>query len=216
MHWLLLLVAVPLMFYGGSHIIKTLCLLGVNASLLQSWIPVPTIYFCGNAVSWYLSDTLAFVAIFPFILKWMLFGSKRSKILVASSTAVIYILFWIYLPQDYTHRFFYISPIFRVIDYMVGMVAGLCYLELKDKRCVKEFVSSRLIQLNLLICVCFAALIAISFANEQVVLHSVVYMPFVVVLLIIIALTGGGFCEFQFFKSSVLSVLHSFSFITCA
>lgn len=193
MHWLLLLVAVPLILYGGHHLLKNLCILGINASLLQSWIPIQTIYFSGNAVSWYLSDTLAFVAVFPFILRWMLSGSKQSKILVASCIAVIYILFWFLLPQDYTHRFFYINPIFRVVDYIVGMAAALCYLYLIDNLCVKEWVSKHLLQLNLLACVCFAVLIAISFANEQVVLHSAVYIPISAIFLVIIALTGGGY-----------------------
>lgn len=191
MHWLLLLVAVPLMFYGSEHVLKDLCIFGINASLLQSWIPVQSVYFSGNAVSWYLSDTLVFVAVFPFLLRWMLSGSKQSKILVASTIAAIYALTWILLPYDYTHSFFYISPIFRVIDYMVGMVAALCCLEIRDNHCVKEYVLHHLTQLNLFAFLCFAVLIAISFANKQVVLHSVVYTPMCVMLLITIALTGG-------------------------
>lgn len=216
MHWLLLLAAVPLMFYGGHHLLQNICILGINASLFQSWIPIPSVYFSGNSVSWYLSDTLAFVVVFPFILRWMLSGTKQSKILVATGIVTIYAFCWIFLPQEYTHRFFYISPIIRVIDYMVGMVAALFYLEVKDKKCVKDFVSTHLTQLNLFACICFAALIAISFANEQVVLHSMVYMPIVVILLIIIALTGGVSYRYLFFKSLGQSVLHSFSFIKCA
>lgn len=195
MHWLLLLAAAPLMFYGGHNLLKNFCILGINAALLQSWIPVQAVYFSGNAVSWYLSNTLAFVAVFPFILRWMLSGLKQSKVLVALGIAAIYILLWILLPPDYTHRFFYISPIFRVIDYMVGMAAALCYLEVKDNQRVQEYVSKHLQLLNLLACICFAALILISFANKQVVLHSVVYMPIGAILLIIIALTGGGILQ---------------------
>lgn len=76
---------------------------------------------------------------------------------------------------------------------MVGMAAALYYLEVKDKQSVKNFVSTHVTQLNLFACVCFATLIAISFVNKQVVLHSVVYMPISVILFIIIALTGGGY-----------------------
>ena len=67
---------------------------------------------------------------------------------------------------------------------MVGMAASLCYLEVKDNQRVKEYVSKYLQLLNLLACICFAALILISFANEQVLLHSVVYMPIGAILLI--------------------------------
>lgn len=208
LHWLLLLVAIPLVIYGDGHILKNFCILGVNASLLQSWIPIQTVYFSGNAVSWYLSDTLAFVAVFPFILRWMFLGSKQSKILVAIGIAAVYALCWIFLPQEYVHRFFYISPIFRIIDYMVGMVAALYYLEVKDNQRVKDLVSGHLLPLNIFACVCFAALIAISFTNEQVVLHSVVYMPIGVILLITIALTGGGGLQ--------MSILQKFGSISFA
>ena len=106
MHWLLLLVAVPFIFDGYHHLLKNFCILGINATLLQSWIPLPIVYFSGNAVSWYLSDTLAFVAVFPFILRWMLSGSKQSKILVVIAIAAIYALCWIFFlkitPTDFS------------------------------------------------------------------------------------------------------------------
>ncbi len=208
MHWLLLLVSLPLVFYGAGSLLKKLCVLGMNACLLQSWIPIQSIYFSGNAVSWYLSDTLVFVAVFPFLLRWMLLGSRKSKILVTLGIAISYILLWKCLPQDYTHRFFYISPIFRVIDYMVGMAAALFYMKVKDNQRVKDFVFKKMIFLNLFAYICFAALIAISFVNEQVVLHSVVYMPIGVIFFIIIALTGGGILR--------ISILQKFGAISFA
>ena len=91
---------------------------------------------------------------------------------------------------------------------MVGMAAALWYLQIKNKQHVKEYVSSHSLQLNLLACICFAILIATSFANEQVVLHSVVYMPTGVILLIIIALTGGGVLR--------MSILQKFGAISFA
>ena len=208
LHWLLLFVAMPLMFYGGEHLLKILCILGINASLFQSWIPIQEIYFSGNAVSWYLSDTIAFVIVFPFILRWILNGSKTSKIALTIGIIFTYIIFWVFLPQDYTHRFFYINPIFRAIDYMVGMATALCYLKLKNNQHVKEVVSNYLIQLNLLACVCFLGLVAISFTNEQVVLHSVVYMPLICIMRIINTLTGGGYLQ--------ISILQKFGTISFA
>lgn len=205
LHWLLLLFAIPLMFHGGGHVLKNLCLLGINASLLQSWIPLSSVYFSGNAVSWYLSDTIAFVVIFPFLLKWMLCGSKISKILVSIGITIIYILFWIFLPQDYTHRFFYINPLFRIVDYMIGMVVALYYMHIKDLNATKVWVRSKLC--HLLALVSFIGLVAISFANKQLVLHSLVYMPLSIILLILIALNGGGILN-----SSILQKFGAISF----
>lgn len=208
LHWLLLMVAIPLMSNGEGDLLKSFCILGVNLSLLQSWIPIESVYFSGNAVSWYLSDTIAFVAVFPFILKGMLGGSRTLKIAVAIGILITYILLWVFIPQDYTHCFFYINPIFRVIDYMAGMVAALCYLKFKNSQHVKEVVSKHLIQLNILALVCFSGLVAISFTDEQVILHSIVYMPLACIMLIIIALTGGGYLQ--------ISILQKFGSISFA
>lgn len=208
LHWLLLLAVVPLIFYDGGHLLKKLCLLGVNASLFQSWIPIKSVYFSGNAVSWYLSNTLAFVVVFPFLLKWMISGSKASKILVTIGISITYILLWINMPQEYTHRFFYISPIFRIIDYMVGMAVALFYLYLKDLECVIEFVNKRINLFHLFAWICFIGLICISFANKLFVLHSIVYLPLAAILLIIIGLTEGGILR--------MSILQSFGTISFA
>ena len=208
MHWLLLITAIPFMLLDSSMSITKIGLIGVNAMLIHSFIPIQSVYFSGNAVSWYLSDTLAFVAVFPFVLRWMILANKKMKLIVILVICIIYVLFWIFLPQDYTHSFFYISPMFRFIDYMTGIAVALCYLKLKDKQHIKEFVSNHLMLLNSLACVCFAFLVAISFANEKLVLHSIIYMPCVCVMLIIIALTGGGYLR--------VSILQKFGAISFA
>lgn len=52
-----------------SYIInlKHLAVTGINVLLLQSWIPVKSVYFSCNAVSWCLSDLLFFYAMFPLL-----------------------------------------------------------------------------------------------------------------------------------------------------
>ncbi len=206
LHWLLLMVAIPLMFHETSWLLQDFCILGINASLLQSWVPIQMVYFSGNAVSWYLSNTLSFVVVFPFLLRWMLNGSKASKIVVTIGIIIIYVLSWIFLPQDYTHRFFYIHPMFRIVDYIVGMVMALGYLKIKDKVVIKNYVSNHLTQFWLLSCICFIALVIISLADDQLILHSVVYTPLVCILLIIISLSGGGL------QMSILQKFGSISF----
>lgn len=52
MHWLLLVSAVPFMILSMNSVVEILCLFGINASLMQSWIPIESVYFSGNAVSW--------------------------------------------------------------------------------------------------------------------------------------------------------------------
>ena len=99
---------------------------------------------------------------------------------------------------------------------MMGMVVALGYLKLKDKQYVKEFVASHLTKLNILACICFTGMVVISFANEQIVLHSVIYMPLGAIMLIIIALTGEGVCLRRFCKNLGRSVSLFFLYIKYA
>ena len=208
LHWVLLTIAIPLMFYRTSCLLQNLCVLGINASLLQSWVPIKSVYFSGNAVSWYLSDTLAFVAVFPFLLRWMLNGSKMSKIVVTMSILIIYILFWIFLPQEYIHRFFYISPLFRIVDYALGMAVALLYLQMKDLESVKEYMANHVNLLHLTIWMCFFVLIFFSFTNEYFILHSIIYAPLITIMITLIALSGGGILQ--------MSILQKFGSISFA
>lgn len=201
LHWLLLLIVIPFIFYGGGSLLKNLLIFIINASLLQSWIPIPSVYFSGNSVSWYLSDTLAFVVVFPFLLKWMLHGAKISKISVAIGIVIVYIIFCLFIPHDYTHRLFYINPMFRIVDYMVGMAVALLYLHYRDTEGVKEYVARKINLLIFFTWLCFIGLIFISLANNNLVLHSIVYIPLSAIMLILIALTGGGFYAQKFSKS---------------
>ena len=201
MHWLLLVSAIPFMSLSMSSVVENLCLFGINASLLQSWIPIKSIYFSGNAVSWYLSDTLALVAVFPFLLRWMLNGSKKSKVMVSISIILAYVVLWVFVPHEYTHRFFYINPIFRLVDYMVGMAAALYYLNVKNMESVMNITENKTILLHILSLVSFVGLLALSELDEYLVLHSVIYMPLVCTLLISIALSGGGCLRMHILQS---------------
>lgn len=127
----------------------------------------------------------------------MLNGSSKSKAFVSISIILAYVLLWAFMPQEYTHRFFYINPIFRIVDYMVGMAAALYYLNIKDKESVKNVTENKTILLYLLSIASFVGLLTLSELDKQLVLHSVVYMPLICILLISISLNGvlAGTCS---------------------
>lgn len=195
LHWLLLIVTLPLSLYGSKHLVAQLAIMGINASLLHSWIPIAKVYFSCNAVSWYLSDTIAFVAIFPFVLKWMITASSNQKSIISFAIVLVYSIAWITIPDDYVHRFFYINPIFRFLDFAVGMVASLFYLRLKENRSTSGYLTKNHNILMIVRIGCFIALVAMSCLSAKYTLHAVLYMPIEVVLLILIALMGGYFTD---------------------
>ena len=105
----------------------------VNASLFQSWIPFPQIYFSFNAVSWYLADTMFFALAFPFVTRWILRANTRGHILVAFLLILLYLSVAILVPQQMHHAILYINPFIRFPDFLFGMYIALLYLRLKEK-----------------------------------------------------------------------------------
>lgn len=210
LHWLLLLVALPLSLYGSKHLFAQLAIMGINASLLHSWFPIEKVYFSCNAVSWYLSDTIVFVAIFPFVLKWMITASTNQKSIITLIIVLVYTISWIVIPDENVHRFFYINPIFRSLDYAVGMAAALFYLRLKECESTSSYLYRNYNSLMIVRIGCFIALVAISCLSAKYTLHAVVYMPMEAILLILIALMGGVFYSCHCYKVLVQSVSPSF------
>lgn len=103
----------------------------LNASLLQSIVPVPAYYFSFNSVSWSISTELFFYAAFPLLLlglnkNWhfklvalLLLGGVSAYIIDMSGVNY-------YSPDKWTafsgHGLAYISPLFRVQEFFMGML----------------------------------------------------------------------------------------------
>lgn len=66
LHWITMLIAIPVSLDAGQGW-KNGAILGVNALLMQSWFPLSSVYYSFNGVSWFLSDMLFLVAVFPFL-----------------------------------------------------------------------------------------------------------------------------------------------------
>jgi peptidoglycan/LPS O-acetylase OafA/YrhL len=103
----------------------------LNASLLQSAVPIPAYYFSFNSVSWSISAELFFYAAFPFLLaglnkNWhfklvalLLLGGVGAYIIDLSGVNY-------YSPDKWTefsaHGLAYISPLFRIQEFFMGML----------------------------------------------------------------------------------------------
>ena len=103
----------------------------LNASLLQSAVPVPEYYFSFNSVSWSISAEMFFYAAFPLLLSglnknWhfklaalLLLGGVSAYIVDISGLNY-------YSPDKWTefsaHGLAYISPLFRVQEFFMGVL----------------------------------------------------------------------------------------------
>lgn len=102
--------------------VKSWIALALNASLLQTWIPSPSVYFSFNAVSWYLSLTMFFVVISPIVVKlWNRIDLVYHQVAVCLTLILLEIVVCISFQNNpKAHYFIYIFPIMRLVDYIIG------------------------------------------------------------------------------------------------
>jgi len=106
-----------------------------NALLVQSLIPNDTYYWSFNWASWFLSTYFVIMLVSPFIERWV---KKQKNVkataiivyIIQSLCAIILYYRWVALfPKNSPlfYWFIYISPIYRVCEYTIGMCLGLNY-----------------------------------------------------------------------------------------
>ena len=110
-----------------------------NLLLLQSWIPKQSFYFSGNALSWCLSDLLFFYAVFPFFVRFI--QNKKREIVFSLVLFSVYVASLPFMHGDYIHAFVYINPLFRFIDFFIGILLYRLYAKLKENNSGEAKVS---------------------------------------------------------------------------
>lgn len=107
--------------------------------MLQSWIPKQSFYFSGNALSWCLSDLLFFYVMFPFVVRFI--QNKTKKIIFSVAILVAYFLILPFIHGEYIHAFVYINPLFRFIDFYIGILLYRLYIKIKENNSDKVYIS---------------------------------------------------------------------------
>jgi len=90
--------------------------------LIQAWIPIKAVYFSNNSVAWFLSDMLFCYLLFPVIMKWM---RGRNGLFFFVSILIAYFIVIPFIKGDSIHALLYISPFFRIVDFLLGIMLCL-------------------------------------------------------------------------------------------
>lgn len=203
LHWLCLLaVALPILLrhYDKLFLVRDFCL---NVVLLQTWIPIESVYFSYNAVSWYLADTMFFAVVFPFIFKWITGASHKSKGVIVAFMVALYATIAILIPEEKYHAILYISPYMRLMDFVFGICLAFGYLKLKEIKAAKS--NNKACQIAILTLIVLLV-IESCLISENVRLFAPVYWAPVALLIMIASLSernGGG----KFWETNGYNVL---------
>lgn len=150
---LMLMITISLDILAHSFDINTYLLYIVDVFLIQAWIPIKTVYFSGNAVAWFLSSMLFCYLAFP----WLLKRIEKNCILIMMVVLFFYFVIIQFIHGDYIHALIYVNPLFRVVDFMLGILLciflkknGIPKLEKKTSTIV-EILSIIIVTISLLI-----------------------------------------------------------------
>jgi peptidoglycan/LPS O-acetylase OafA/YrhL len=130
-HLVTLVVALVVALAVGSHAV-TGQVIGANVLLVQAWSFDPTVAYGLNGVAWSLSCELAFYLAFPFLLPLLRRWSPRTRLVVALGTLAIPLAATIAAPA--TYQVLYHFPLARLPEFVLGVVAGLAFVEGRRSR----------------------------------------------------------------------------------
>lgn len=184
LHWLCLLASLPLISFSMAKI----PIFFINASLLQTMVPVKGIYFSFNMVSWYLANTMIFAVVFPYIFNRIMQASPLNRGIIVFISAVFYAVVALFLPSKWYHAILYVSPIMRLFDFVFGIFLAIAYWKIKEKEdhiALNSILSQFLIFLIIVLLVVESCIL-----SENIQMIAPVYWPFVGLLILIASLSG--------------------------
>lgn len=123
------LTALPFVLFAVYKSDLNLPKLFLNIFYLQSWVPSSTYYFSFNAPSWSLSNEMFFyICFFPLV---FIRSGNLLRIFVFLLLTIVFSAFvaQIFYPEQkffggntFAHWLFYIFPIFRLLEFLAGML----------------------------------------------------------------------------------------------
>lgn len=236
LHFITFLYVFVLTIFGGFFNFKFWIEVITNLFLIQSFVPSKDIFLAFNGVSWSISNEMFFYLMFPVLI---LVVSKNKKVFKIV-TITLFIIMLIIGGLFDEHWFYYINPLFRIFDFIIGLLIYELYTMLK-KHTYKIKISSFLEVISILIFFVFCyfsqhidqkfkwsiffwfpmSLIILVFAfqkgkisnflsNKSLLILGEISFAFYMVHQLVIQLLGLLNYKFHFFENGYLLILTAF------
>lgn len=207
-HYLTMIFAIPFT-YGllASNPIKWFVSFLSNLTLTQAIIPLKSVYFSFNAVSWYLSLILVFALLTPVAV--FVWNRLSLKMFVLALVLIVFFEFLLIVlcgRLGIVHWLVYISPVTRFLDFIIGGGAYKVAERIREKRlnrlnCMLFVVSCSLL-IGLLFMSCFCGnnlFLTAVWTGPSTLLVMTLYNIIVAESSLIKILVGFGNISFEFF-----------------
>lgn len=188
LHWLCLLAVIPLalipVIRGTTSFVMFLVPLIPNVLLLQSLIPIKEVYFSFNSVSWYLSDTMMFALVFPFIVKGLSSLEYNKKLVVFAIIILSYFSLVYFLPKEYWHAILYINPFVRFIEFIIGIYLYILYKKFDLKSIFRICkLKDEYLEILVFLMLLFSILISCFVSKYTRLISAIYWIPLSVILI---------------------------------
>lgn len=207
--FLFLLYPILVVVYMGEFTAIKDLLLIPDLLLLQSWCPYPSVYLSGNSVCWFLSDIVFCYLLFPFIIKNKnyLFHHGLFWLILSSYFVGVAIV-----KEEYIHGLIYINPIFRLVDFVLGIRLFYFANNLTHKNIVISSINKSVIEF-IVILISVLAMSIHRYVPTRISCASLYWLPSMLLILVftIHAKNGGGIFS-KIFNLKGLVNLGSLSF----
>lgn len=174
-----------------------------NLTLLQSWVPLKSFYFSGNAVSWCLSVMIFFYVLFPFIVR-IIQSYKRLSLIIFIITLFLYLISVNCVPVEQIHYYVYIFPLTRLIDFLIGIYLYKLYVFIKLRDGISKCnpIMQSLIEITSLIPL-IISLFIFNIVPEQYALSSLFWLP-ISIIIITFSICNRGVLSWLFSKQVLI------------
>ena len=194
-HILTFFISIPLL--GLTKVPTDILDIFTNLLMMQSWFPRGIHVFSFNSVSWFISNIWFFSLITPFVLyaihKCEL-GNSITK-LIALNILLFATAVFIALPfktmESYSFNwwFVYTSPYFRVFDFLIGIITGLLFINIKNSFPSKNVVFYTALEIMAILF--FWKFFTMPYFKFPSLVMSIYYEPAIVLVLIVFGLQRG-------------------------
>lgn len=142
--FLTVLLAIPLSLHefisdAGSWSWRLFC----NFSLIHAFFPFPEYFFSFNAPSWSISDEAFFYLMFPLIIYGMTRMTRRISCWIYIALIPLAMLI---VPALWQHPLFYINPVFRLADFLLGIMLFERFEKQKDVSLFRSFKMATMLE----------------------------------------------------------------------
>ncbi len=116
--------------YDSDQTIRYFFVIFSNLFMLQAWTP-QLFNFWNDGGSWSLSVEMFFYALFPFLINYLKIKTNKQLFIILAGLYIATALpgiSWILFNQNTSHIVYYSTPIYRLPEFIIGIICGLLYV----------------------------------------------------------------------------------------